>query len=634
MAAQKAGSFCEEIGKLFDLLEVHRSRPSLLGPDSARDHWFQLQSVVDQIAAEAVVASLQVAVTPLQEQLREIKRAQEEERQQGLIVKEELRNQLLREADTLAETEGLLEEKGVRQIYPQRDLKRLKGAGDGPPHMCPLVKTEYIYEDDSHNCPQVVTKEIPFTATELAKLRKDFARMARESETEYVWRASPSGGGNGILLVEKEAEGYWGPGVFLMTGDRQAPWSLAQRAAYWASGGLNPLERRDPLAITGSVNQLLESIQKAACLQMMYDRELKPNLSSPVLLPVDPERMTPLIRGLPDSLKPIGIHLQGKIQNVPHKERIAAALEGMVTPEHRWLGEKVWTWGEIGQELINYGRKYGPVGRTYQKVETRAMRVAEPANKLLAFSGRSLDLAKKERSLTRQELWKLGLQKSMPRDLMDGLPTKKLGLLIQRWSSQGSLPRPNPPSAPALNVGEEFEGDEKGSGKLDPLPPQGEGRGRGWMFIRQLTCNNKGDLLITIAVGPKKRPVTFLIDTGAQITMLKWSEAERCGISVPSKHLIVLNALGKTQTVPVTLVTLWLPGEESPVDTMVAVGPFQMNLLGIDVLKGKQWRDTQGNSWSFGVPQVRRLTGDFGVAVRLLQVAPPLPPSQLTNVKP
>ena len=50
MAAQEAGDFCEEIEKLYDLLEVHRSRPSPPGRDWARDHWFQLQSVVDRIA--------------------------------------------------------------------------------------------------------------------------------------------------------------------------------------------------------------------------------------------------------------------------------------------------------------------------------------------------------------------------------------------------------------------------------------------------------------------------------------------------------------------------------------------------------------------------------------------------------
>jgi len=149
------------------------------------------------------------------------------------------------------------------------------------------------------------------------------------------------------------------------------------------------------------------------------------------------------------------------------------------------------------------------------------------------------------------------------------------------------------------------------------------------MFVRQLTCNNKGDLLITVAVGPKKRPVTFLIDTGAQITALSRVEAERCGISVPSKSLMtVLNALGKTQKVPMTPVMLWLPREEDPVDTMVAVGPFQMNLLGMDVLKGKQLRDTQGNSWSFGAPQIRQLAKTPSAGVRLLQASPALPSSK------
>lgn len=154
------------------------------------------------------------------------------------------------------------------------------------------------------------------------------------------------------------------------------------------------------------------------------------------------------------------------------------------------------------------------------------------------------------------------------------------------------------------------------------------------MFVRQLTCNTKGDLLITIAVGPKKRPVTFLIDTGAQIPALRRTKAEQCGISAPSKNLIVLNAFGKTQSMPMTPATLWLPGEENPVNTMVAVGSFQMNLLGIDVLKGRQWRDTQGNSWSFGVPQIRQLAETSSLEVRLLQAAPTLPPSKLTNVKP
>jgi len=146
--------------------------------------------------------------------------------------------------------------------------------------------------------------------------------------------------------------------------------------------------------------------------------------------------------------------------------------------------------------------------------------------------------------------------------------------------------------------------------------------------------SSKGDLLITVAVGPKRRPVTFLVDTGAQITALSWVKEERHGISVPSKRLIFLNNLGKIQTVPMTPVTLWLLGEEDPMDTMVAVGLFQMKLLGMDVLKGKQWHDTQRNSWSFDAPQIRQLAKTPSAEVRLLQAAPALPPSKLTNVKP
>jgi len=92
-----------------------------------------------------------------------------------------------------------------------------------------------------------------------------------------------------------------------------------------------------------------------------------------MLLPTDPERMTPLIRGLPDSLKPIGIQLQGRIQNIPGEERTAAALEGGAAPDRRWPGRKVWTWGEIVQELINYGKKYGPINWPYPRAETRAV---------------------------------------------------------------------------------------------------------------------------------------------------------------------------------------------------------------------------------------------------------------------
>ncbi|XP_042644246.1 uncharacterized protein LOC122152922 [Tyto alba] len=470
-------SGAEGIDKLYDLLEAHRSRPSIQGQDWAKNHWFQPQSVVDRIRVlqkeakvkrgkgkaiicavlgaslaaaveereqksqqvDTVIDSLKTAIQTLQEQLRETKDLLEEERNQNAILKDELREQLLTETDTLVEARVKLLEKAIRQIYPQRDLQKAKETVERIPHMYPLVKTEYVYKDESDDRLQVITKEVPFTATELAKLKKDFARTAKESETEYVWRESLSGG-DGIILSEKEAEGYWGPGVFLTTGDRRAPWSLTQRDAYWA-GGLNPLERGDPLAIRGTVDQLVESVQKAACLQMMYDRELKPSQGSPMMMPVDPERMTPLIRGLPDSLKPFGIQLQGKIQNTPNAERMTAALEGTVTPDHQKPGRKVWTWGDVAQELINFGRKYGPVGGSSQRTEARVVRAAEQISRQQSFMRKSQGSVSprirnpgRERPLTRHRLWQLGLQKGIPRDLMDGLSSQKLEQLVQKWS--------------------------------------------------------------------------------------------------------------------------------------------------------------------------------------------------------
>lgn len=98
-----------------------------------------------------------------------------------------------------------------------------------------------------------------------------------------MWRVSLTGGDR-IRLSEEESQGYWGPGVFLTVEDDREPWSMTQRAASCA-GGLDPLERGDPLAIpTSGVSQLIESIQKAACLQLMHDRHLVPRQPSPMLL--------------------------------------------------------------------------------------------------------------------------------------------------------------------------------------------------------------------------------------------------------------------------------------------------------------------------------------------------------------
>ncbi|KFO11890.1 hypothetical protein N312_11416, partial [Balearica regulorum gibbericeps] len=172
----------------------------------------------------------------------------------------------------------------------------------------PLIKTEVMYDSEDAE-PAVTTKEIPYTVTELPKLQEKYSRQAKETETEYVWRVSLTGRDR-IRLSEEEAQGYWGPGVFLTVDDERKPWSLTQRVVYWA-GGLDHLERGDPIAIpTSGVSQLTESVQKAAYLQLMHDRHLVPRQPSPMLLFANPDRMTPLIKGLPDSLRVYAVQIQ------------------------------------------------------------------------------------------------------------------------------------------------------------------------------------------------------------------------------------------------------------------------------------------------------------------------------------
>ncbi|GAB0210179.1 hypothetical protein GRJ2_003483700 [Grus japonensis] len=402
-------------------------------------------------AESLTIESLQSLTRSLQGQVAELKEQLKVEKDQVKHLQTALKEQLL--ADTTCEEIPPRSEIG----YPFNDLQAAKKKVEKlePLSLRPLVKTEYIYDDEQDQSPQVTTKEVPYTAVKLVKLKKEFGRTPKESETEYVWRVLLSGGDQ-ILLSEREAEGYWGPGVFLTTGNHRAPWSLTQRAAYWA-GGLNPLERGDPLAITGTVDQLVESVQKAACLQVMYDRKLEPRQESPMMMPADPERMTPLIRGLPNSLKLIGIQLHGKIQAMPQGDRVAAALEGLM-PHLRPLDRKMWTWGEVAQELINYGCKYGPFNLSTAKTDSRGLRRAEVKIVPRPRNDRRVLLSKPPggRGIPnkRNSLWAEGQKKRIPCDLMDRLPTDKSEKLVTRWptkSANGEVDfEDTTPSAPPL----------------------------------------------------------------------------------------------------------------------------------------------------------------------------------------
>ncbi|XP_068068788.1 uncharacterized protein [Anomalospiza imberbis] len=379
---------------------------------------------------KAVIDSLQTLVEVLQKEL-EYERSLREGRDKNL-----------KHVESPKEVEEK-EARHIKHIYPQKELVHIQNCGESCcSNLRPLIKTEYNFINEEDFDPHITTKEIPYTATELAKLKKEYSRLPQESETEYVFRVSLTGGDQ-IKLSEQEASGYWGHGVFLTTGNTRAPWSLTQRAAYWA-GGLSPLERGDPLAITGTPDQLLENIHKAACLQMIHERTLISGYESPMQLPVKPEIMTPLIRGLPESLKPTAILLQKTIASITPVDRLDRFLgnptdqTGSTSPSFTSLAtpaqplsvqsdnsHKVWTWSQVAEELISYSRKYGSVNLPDDKPEkTRGVRhIVSPNEK--PEKGKQIS--------SRQQLWLMGLKRGVPREVMDGLPYEKLVKIISNW---------------------------------------------------------------------------------------------------------------------------------------------------------------------------------------------------------
>ncbi|KAK4814008.1 hypothetical protein QYF61_004638 [Mycteria americana] len=297
---------------------------------------------------------LEIAATRVQNQLRD---AFVRERELWSALAEARREDLESECGHCGlSKERELADGGVAGHYPWEEMERAKCQHERTaPQLRPLIKTEFQYEGGADTVPEIITKEIPHSATELAKLQDRYSRLPRETETEYVWRVSLTGEDR-IKLSEEEAQGYWGPGVFLTVPDTQAPWSLTQRA-----GGLDPLERGDLVTIpTPGLDQSTESVQKAACLQLLHDRHLTPHQPSPMLLKADPSRMKPLIKGLPDPLKLHAIQIQDRLRAaLPIQERLTEMLTPRRSQRQSTLAEFPLTWGGVAQELISYSRNVG-----------------------------------------------------------------------------------------------------------------------------------------------------------------------------------------------------------------------------------------------------------------------------------
>ena len=131
--------------------------------------------------------------------------------------------------------------------------------------------------------------------------------------------------------------------------------------------------------------------------------------------------------------------------------------------------------------------------------------------------------------------------------------------------------------------------------------------------------------MIAFPPGLFKTPVTFLVDMGAQMSALRADVAYCNGIIADKKQIRVTDIFGSSQPQPTAEVKCWLPGDSSPVEVTMILGPLPTSILGLDLLKGQPWVDSRGREWKFGCP---------AISMRLLQSAPTLPPSKIVHVKP
>lgn len=83
--------------------------------------------------------------------------------------------------------------------------------------------------------------------------------------------------------------------------------------------------------------------------------------------------------------------------------------------------------------------------------------------------------------------------------------------------------------------------------KLLSSSPVGKLGDKGWIYNRRLTKNSREDFLVTCPICPHKIPVIFLVDTGAQVSILKIEDASSCEITPSCKGIFVVDNFGNTQ---------------------------------------------------------------------------------------
>ncbi|KAM9591119.1 uncharacterized protein ACIBXB_006056 [Morphnus guianensis] len=220
----------------------------------------------------------------------------------------------------------------------------------------PIIKTEETTgpRGGAGDCTRKTT---PFDPIQMANLQECYGHKPGETETEYLWRVCLTGR-HRILLNGDEANGFWGPGVFLNAGPTPPdnPHSITSRVAYWA-GGIDVLERGEPLLIPiKSLNELSTAITKAACIQAMHERS---PLNVPISAIVDPDVLKPLIKGAPAMLKPYLIAKRDEIRRHTDFNALLAIREAADDEEEALVQRNLPTWATLMHDIINHGQEMG-----------------------------------------------------------------------------------------------------------------------------------------------------------------------------------------------------------------------------------------------------------------------------------
>ncbi|KAM9591233.1 uncharacterized protein ACIBXB_006106 [Morphnus guianensis] len=184
-------------------------------------------------------------------------------------------------------------------------------------------------------------------------------------------------------------------------GDR----SITSRVAYWA-GGVDPRERGEPITIrVKGLSELTEGVQKAACVQAMYDRGQQ---GIPMTAPgaIDRNRQNP----------------QGPAAHVL-------------------------TWEEVLHSIVVYGREMGWTEPSGGTEGSRKVRPASCKPRPLERS-RSRGRADRNYDPERNDLWQKALALGAPRAMLDGQSTDDIRRLVELLEGKAREQREAPATPP------------------------------------------------------------------------------------------------------------------------------------------------------------------------------------------